>query len=201
MNPFDRTSSDGPLPEEQHLSEDRSMAITLSDNVILADELNAQIRTADDIDMVVSFILMSGLNLIIDSLREFTCRGRLRIITTAYMGTTEYAAVEELIHLPNTELRMELDSDNNRLHAKSFIFHREGGHSTAYVGSANISRSALTGGEEWVVKLREEDVPLIIEDLDRGYEGLWNSIHVKRITERDRAKVEAALERRGRGSS
>ena len=174
------------------------MAITLRDGIVLADELNAQIRTADSIDMVVSFILMSGLNLIIDSLREFTKRGRLRVITTAYMGNTEYEAVEQIIRLPNTELRMELDSERNRLHAKSFIFYRSGGHGTAYVGSANISRSALTSGEEWVVKVREEDVPLVIDDLRKGYEALWRSGHIKPISLSDRAEVESALEKRGR---
>ena len=180
------------------VSPDRSMAITLSDGIVLADELNAQIRTADSIDMVVSFILMSGLNLIIDSLREFTKRGKLRVITTAYMGTTEYEAVEQIVRLPNTELRMELDSERNRLHAKSFIFYRAGGHGTAYVGSANISKSALTSGEEWVVKVREEDVPLVIDDLRKGYDAIWRSGHVKRISLSDRAEVESALEKRGR---
>ena len=201
LHPSHGIAKDGPEVTGRCVSGDRSMAITLSDDVILADELNAQIRTADDVDMVVSFILMSGLNIILDSLRELTRHGRLRVITTAYMGTTEYEAVDELVRLPNTEVRMELDSDRNRLHAKSFIFHRANGHSTAYVGSANISRSALTGGEEWVIKVREEDVPLVIEDLDRGYEALWNSDHVRRITPHDRAVVEAALEKRGRGSS
>ena len=58
--------------------------------------------------------------------------------------------------------------------------------------------SRLTSGEEWVVKVREEDVPLVIDDLRKGYDAIWRSGHVKRISLSDRAEVESALEKRGR---
>ena len=178
------------------VSGDRSMAITQNDSVVLADELNARIRTSDTVDMVVSFIKMSGINLIIDSLREFSRHGRLRVITTAYMGATEYGALAELFCLPNTEVRMEMDAEFSRLHAKTFLFGgKDGG--TAYVGSANISRTALTSGEEWVVKLREQDVPPVLEDLRAGFDSLWCSGHYEPVSANDRARIEAALEKRG----
>ena len=154
------------------ISEDRSMAITLSDSVVLADELNARIRESDRIDIVVSFIKQSGLNLLMDALRKFSRNGTLRVITTAYMGATEYAALADLFDLQNTEVRMELDADRSRLHAKCFMFMTDDGRETAYVGSANISQTALTSGEEWVVKLRGEDVPEVLDDLHRGYSSL-----------------------------
>lgn len=179
------------------VSGDRSMAITLSDPVVLADELNARIRESESIDLVVSFIKQSGLNLLMDSLREFSRHGRLRVITTAYMGATEYAALADLFSLPNTEVRMELDAERSRLHAKCFMFRRADGTEIAYVGSANISQTALTSGEEWVVKLRGEDVPQVLEDLHRGYQSLWDSTDVRRVTEKDRARIETALESRG----
>ena len=93
---------------------------------------------------------------------------------------------------------MELNADRSRLHAKSFIFNRSDNRSVAFVGSANISKSALTSGEEWVVKLREQDVPEVIDDLRNSYEALWNSNNVKAVTAKNRAEIEAALERRGR---
>lgn len=186
-----------PARFEHTVSPDRSMAITQSDTIVLADELNARIQEADRIDMVISFIKMSGLNLIIDSLRRFANRGRLRVITTAYMGHTEYEAVDELMSLPNTEVRMELDANGDRLHAKCFIFDRDDGRGTAYVGSANISKTALTSGEEWVVKLREEDVPQVLGDLRNAYDCLWGSDNVRPVTKADRADIEMALERRG----
>lgn len=178
--------------------EDRSAAITGSTPTMLADELNAQIGTAESIDIVVSFIKQSGLCLILDGLTEFVSRGRLRVITTAYMGATEYEALDELFVLPNTEVRMELNAESTRLHAKSFIFNRSGGTGVAFVGSANISKVALTGGEEWVVKLREEDVPGVVGELRTSFEELWNSTGLKPVGRRNRAEVESALERRGK---
>lgn len=178
--------------------EDRSAAITTATPTILADELIEQIRTAESVDIVVSFIMLSGLSLLMGALTEFTRHGRLRVVTTSYMGATEYPALVELFSLPNTEVRMELNAERSRLHAKSFIFNRPDNLSVAFVGSANISKSALTDGEEWVVKLREQDVPEVIGDLRRSYEALWNSNNVKTVTAMNRAEIEASLERRGK---
>ena len=177
--------------------EDRSTAITQSSSTTLASELTSQIKTADSIDIVVSFIKLSGLSLLIDDLSNFTHHGTLRVITTSYMGVTEYDSLAELFSLPNTEVRMELKT-RSRLHAKCFIFNRSDGNSTAFVGSANISKSALTDGEEWVVKLLEKDVPDVIKDLRLSYEELWSSNNVKTVTAKNRVDIESALESRGR---
>ncbi len=187
-----------PVPEEKPVKTDRSMAITPSSGTILADELIDQINASVSIDIIVSFIRTSGINVIIDSLRDFTRRGKLRVITTSYLGATEYPALEELFDLPNTEVRMELCTDRSRLHAKGFIFRGADGNSTAFVGSANISGTALTAGTEWVVKLREKDFPEIITDLRKSFDDIWNSGRVRKVSRKDRAEIESALEFRGR---
>ena len=176
--------------------QDRSMVITNNEETPFVDELNYQISRSNNIDIVVSFILLSGLDLIYHSLRQFTTNGgKLRIITTTYMGSTEIEAIRMLLKLNNTEVRMELESGETRLHAKTFIFN-DGEKNTAFIGSANISKSALTSGEEWIVKIREDDVPEIIEDAKRGFESLWNSVHFKKITNNNISNVEMILERK-----
>jgi superfamily II DNA or RNA helicase/HKD family nuclease len=140
----------------------------------LESELKKEILSSDKIYFLVSFVKWSGIRIFQKELEEFTGRGNsLKIITTSYMGATDLRAVEFLAGLPNCEVKVSYNTENERLHAKSYLFFRNTGFHTGYIGSSNISRSALTSGLEWNLKVTTQEVGHIIDKFAKTFETYW----------------------------
>ena len=166
-----------------------------SKEISLLSELRKEIASSDEVMLLVSFIRMTGLMPIYEDLKEFTAKGKkLRVISTTYTKATEYKAIEKLLELPNTSIKISYETENQRLHAKAYIFKRNNGFSTFYIGSSNLSRSALVYGDEWNVKLTEKNSPQIFQNVISEFETYWNSYEYKTLnnTEEDKIRLTKA---------
>lgn len=147
-----------------------------NEGLSLDSELRKEILSADRVDLLVSFIKWKAIVILRDAFREFTNKGgRLRVITTTYMGATDAKAIQELSEFPNTKIKVSYNNDNERLHAKAYLFYRNSGFHTGYIGSSNFSRSALTDGLEWNVKVTTKEIPHIIDKFQKTFESYWNN--------------------------
>ena len=163
----------------------------------LESELKREILSSDEIWWLVSFIKWTGVRIFADELKQFTNSGRkLKIITTSYMGATDQKAVNFLGSLPNTEVRMSYNTSQERLHAKSYMFLRDSGFDTGYIGSSNISRSALTNGLEWNLKVTTQEIPHIITKFKSTFETYWESHEFEKYhpdDEKDQIRLKKSL--------
>ena len=116
-------------------------------------ELRTEVPSSDAIDVVMAFVRWSGVRPLTDALRRHCEAGKpLRVLTTIYTNSTEQRALDELERL-GAEIKVSYDTSSTRLHAKAWIFHRDSGFSTAYIGSSNLTHSAQVPGLEWNVRV------------------------------------------------
>lgn len=126
----------------------------------LGPELRAELGSADGVDLLCAFVKWHGLRVLEEPLIELRRRrARMRVITTTYIGATERRALDRLARQFGAEVKIQYDALRTRLHAKAWLFHRSTGFDTAYVGSSNLSRSALLEGVEWNVRLSRVGTP------------------------------------------
>lgn len=117
-------------------------------------QLKMSIQKASRIDIIVSFLMESGVRLILTDLKEALSRGaKIRILTGNYLGITQPSALYLLKQELGSQVDLRFYNDPKRsFHPKSYFFHYQD-LTEMYIGSSNISRSALTSGIEWNYRL------------------------------------------------
>ena len=90
-------------------------------------EIAGELPSADRVDLLMSFVTWSGFVELREALARFCARGPLRVLTTTYMGASDMEALREL----GADIRVSYDERRTRLHAKAWLFYRDGGHFAA----------------------------------------------------------------------
>jgi superfamily II DNA or RNA helicase/HKD family nuclease len=161
-----------------------SIPLSMSDLLVNAEgqpnigsELRLELESAESVDLLCAFVMWNGVVRLRNALEGVVRRGgRVRVITTTYMGTTQRRAVDELVRL-GAEVRVAFDARITKLHAKAWLLERDSGLTTAFIGSSNLSHSALFDGLEWNVRLSALDAPLVVQRVRSMFESYWASEH------------------------
>ena len=113
-------------------------------------QLKRSMACAEQIDIIVSFLMESGVRLLLADLKQALDRGvKIRILTGNYLGITQPGALYLIKDQLGDQVELRFYNEKGRsFHPKAYIFHR-GDLGEIYIGSSNMSRSALTSGIEW----------------------------------------------------
>jgi len=139
----------------------------------LASALKKEFESADKVDLLSAFVVWNGIRIFMDQLKRLRERGvPIRLMTTTYTGITDIRALDELAKI-GVNIKVSYDTGSTRLHAKAWLFERDSGFSTAYIGSSNLTHTALHEGLEWNVRLTEAVSPALLERFRSAFETYW----------------------------
>lgn len=179
-------------------------------------QLKMSMAKAKQIDIIVSFLMESGVRMLLNDMKRALERGvKIRILTGNYLGITQPSALYLIKSELGDRVDLRLYNETSRsFHPKSYIFHYESSNEI-YIGSSNISKSALTSGIEWNYRFSDtldkknyelfyatfEDLflnhSIIIDDEElKRYSKAWK----KPAVSRDLAKYDAAEENEDRNT-
>lgn len=142
----------------------------------LYPKLKQSFKTATTIDIIVSFLMESGVKLLLQDLKEALKRGvKIRILTGNYLKVTQPQA----LYLLKSELKDKVDlrfynNPNKSFHPKAYMFHNPI-DSEIYIGSSNISRGALTSSIEWNYRFLKSTAPNDFKVFYDTFEDLFNN--------------------------
>ena len=139
-------------------------------------QLKMSMKKAESIDILVSFLMESGIRMILKDLDEALKRGtKIRILTGNYLGITQPSALYLVKEKLGDQVELRFFNDSNRsFHPKSYIFHY-GKKSEIYIGSSNLSRSALTSGIEWNYRFSSAEDEKAYNEFYEQYEDLYQN--------------------------
>ncbi|MUL81556.1 MULTISPECIES: DUF3427 domain-containing protein [unclassified Mycolicibacterium] len=160
---------------------DVALLTNTRDEPNMASEIARELASADRVDLLCAFIRFAGIAVISRELERLRDRGvHLRVVTTTYRGATERRAIDDLVNKYGADVRIRYETASTRLHAKAWLFRRNSGFDTGYVGSSNLSRSAMVDGLEWNVRISNVTTPALTRKFEATFDTYWDDTAFKR---------------------
>ena len=178
-----------------------SLLTNASTDLSMSAEIKREILTADSVDLLCAFIKNTGIAVIGKQLEYLREHGiPLRVITSTYCGASQVQAIDRLVNEYGAEVKIGYESGSTRLHAKAWLFRRNSGFDTAYIGSSNLSNSALIDGVEWNVRASRTTTPAVLDKFEAVFDTYWNDPHYATYTpSEDQERLIEALSRERSG--
>lgn len=177
---LDLTMLDNIEEEVKEYSEDflEHKLITNGEDGNFLLELKNAFKTCKSFYFSVAFINFSGLQLILDELKSLDEKGvKGTIITSTYLNFTQVGALKKLKEFENIDLRIFITDEKLRgFHTKAYIFEYEETYKI-YIGSSNLTQSALKSNEEWNVKIVSKKDYNFSKDVMEAYYKLYHECY------------------------
>ena len=175
---------------------DTALLTNAPDEPRVGHEIGREIESADEVDLLCAFLRFEGVRIVEGQIRDLIERGgRMRVITTTYLESTERRAVDRLVEL-GAEMKIAYEEEATRLHAKAWLFRRNSGFTTAFIGSSNLSKTALIDGLEWNVRLSSVATPELVRKFAATFESYWQAHRFESYEPgRDHERLDHALQR------
>lgn len=146
----------------------------VDERMFLYSRLARSMNTANGVDIIVSFLMESGVKMILKDLDQALQRGaKIRILTGNYLGITQPSALYLIKRKLGNQVDLRFYNDPRRsFHPKAYMFHYDH-YSEMYIGSSNVSRSALTFGIEWNYRFNSQTDPQSYRKFYETFEDLF----------------------------
>lgn len=175
LNAYERGFIDRNTNKTSHYPPE--LIINTNGNSLLSPMLDA-LEMCDDFSISVAFITEGGLAALKTVLYELSTRGvKGRIITSTYLNFNKPKVFKELLKIPNVEVRI---TSQVGFHAKGYIFDNKS-YSTMFIGSSNLTDTALKKSYEYNLKLTSLDNGEVINYFKDQFNILWESSDILNV--------------------
>ncbi len=136
--------------------------------------LKEAFQKAKKVDIIVAFLMESGVKLLKQELGELVKKNiPIRILTGNYLNITQPQALYLLKDILGDKVDLRFyNVPNKSFHPKAYFFQYEG-NADLFIGSSNVSCSALTSGIEWNYRLNREKNKEAYENFHKTFEDLF----------------------------
>ncbi|MDD4156402.1 MAG: DEAD/DEAH box helicase [Candidatus Cloacimonetes bacterium] len=133
--------------------------------------IEKELGKCDEFYFSIAFITNSGLNILLNTLKDLEGRGiKGKILTTNYLNFNDPKALKRLLSFSNLEVKI---FDNGNFHSKGYIFKHRHDY-TLIIGSSNLTQEALTKNEEWNIKVSSLENGELLKDTLEEFNDAWD---------------------------